>query len=122
MVVDAPVVVTPCCPGYGQRVHARFFRLWRLGQLAIGLAAIHLLSACPDPCTQLAQRICNCEPTTADRRACVEERVNNQRDKIELSDADKEFCADKLETCDCRAIDENDLEKCGFVPEDGSDT
>lgn len=65
----------------------------------------------------LAQRICNCEPTSADRRFCQQERITNQQGDVEISDADRAVCEEKLETCDCKAVDENDLEKCGFVPE-----
>lgn len=72
---------------------------------------------CQDPCVQLAQRICNCEPTTSDRRACQQERITNQQSKIEIDEADRDVCQAKLETCDCKALDENDLDKCGFVPE-----
>ncbi len=80
--------------------------------------------ACDDPCKTLAKRICNCEPTNVDRRACEQDRITNQegggpfqKSKIEITDADREVCAQKLETCDCQAVDQNDLEKCGFVRE-----
>jgi hypothetical protein len=85
------------------------------------LAACALLGTgllgCQDPCVQLANRICNCEPTPSDRRACQQERITNQQSKIELDDADRTVCQAKLETCTCDALDENDLEACGFVPE-----
>jgi hypothetical protein len=83
----------------------------------IATAAL-LGSACQDPCVALAKRICNCEPTPSDRRACEQERITNQQSKIVIDDADREVCEQKLETCTCDALDENDLEACGFVPEE----
>jgi hypothetical protein len=82
--------------------------------LVVGLVALG--GGCQDPCVALAERICNCEPTPTDRRACRQERITNQQSKIEVTDADREVCTAALDTCDCRALDENDLEKCGFVP------
>jgi len=35
----------------------------------------------------------------------------------DLDNADREFCAKKLDTCTCDALDVNDFDKCGFVPE-----
>jgi hypothetical protein len=76
---------------------------------------------CQDPCVELAQRICNCEATVAARRACVADRITSQQGSVDVSDADRELCAAKLDTCSCAALDENDLDACGFVPaDDGS--
>ena len=71
---------------------------------------------CPDPCVQLAERICNCEASELERRACRTERITNQS-SIESDDDDLEFCAKKLDTCDCAALDADDLDACGFVPD-----
>lgn len=75
---------------------------------------------CTDPCTQLAARICNCELTETERRSCRTDRITNQSGNVTIDDADKEFCAQKLETCDCAALDADDLDACGFV-NDASD-
>jgi hypothetical protein len=74
-------------------------------------------SSCTDPCVALAERICNCEPTLATRRACVQDRITNQQGRVEISDADREACSAALDTCTCAALDENDLGACGFTPE-----
>lgn len=108
-------------------VRRRFRPLWgRLGRLG-PLTALHVLVAtlalagagCTDPCVALAERICNCESTATLRRACIADRITNQQGRIETSDADKAFCTEKLDTCDCVAVDENNLEACGFVAESG---
>ncbi len=73
------------------------------------------VGACQDPCVALAERVCNCEPTLTDRRTCTIDRITNQQGRIETSDADKAFCSDKLDTCTCAALDENNLDACGFA-------
>jgi len=83
------------------------------------LFVVAALSACADPCVQLAERICNCEPTVATRRACLADRVTNQQGRIDVDDADRAFCAASLETCTCVALDVGDLGACGFAPEAG---
>ncbi len=70
---------------------------------------------CQDPCEALAQRICNCERTFIARRACVADRITNQQGQVVTDEADRDFCEAKLDTCSCAALDQNDLDACGFV-------
>lgn len=86
---------------------------------ATAVFAVALGVGCTDPCVVLAERICNCESTASGRRSCIADRITNQQGRVETSEADQAFCTDKLETCDCQAIDENNLEACGFVEENG---
>ncbi len=79
-----------------------------------------LASACDDPCTELARRICNCEPTSAARSICTTNRITNQQGRVVISEADKAFCSEKLDTCTCASMDENRLDECGFVDGDVS--
>lgn len=74
-------------------------------------------AACSDPCVVLAERICNCEPTIATRRACVADRITNQQGRVQITDADREACTAALETCTCLALDQNDLGACGMTPD-----
>ena len=37
-----------------------------------------------------------------------------------ISEADKAFCSEKLDTCTCASMDENRLDECGFVDGDVS--
>ena len=86
-------------------------------RLSLILAACFVVvtAACQDPCVALAERICSCEPTESDRRSCRNDRIVNQQSKVEISDADRDVCEQKLDTCSCNALDENDLDACGFV-------
>jgi hypothetical protein len=86
--------------------------------VAVGVAAVFGsgAGACQDPCVELAQRICNCESTALERRACISDRVTSQQGSVVVTDADREVCVAKLDTCSCAALDKNDLDACGFVP------
>ena len=76
-----------------------------------------VLAGCPDPCVVLAERICNCEATAGERRACIADRVTNQQSAITVDEADREFCSSKLDGCSCQALDNNDFAACGFANE-----
>ena len=73
-----------------------------------------------DPCVQLSNLVCDCEPTANVQIACRQER-ELQRSQRNEEDADPEICAAALETCSCAAMENNDWEACGmtrdFVPD-----
>jgi len=83
--------------------------------IVAAVVAVALGTGCQDPCVALAERICNCEATADQRRACIADRVTNQQGTVEVDDDDRDFCTDKLETCTCAALDQNDLASCGFA-------
>jgi hypothetical protein len=89
-------------------------RLVAVVSLVFGVVAA---AGCEDPCVTLATRICNCELTSAERTNCQTERIVNEQSSIKITDADRDVCVAKLQTCTCDALDNNDLDKCGFVPE-----
>jgi hypothetical protein len=86
----------------------------------IPLLAVLAATACQDPCVTLAEHICDCELTTGQRQACRTDRISNQQSSVTTTDADRQFCSEKLDTCTCDALDNNDLDACGFVPESTS--
>ncbi len=88
-----------------------------IAALAAVFGAVGTLSGCADPCVTLAERICNCEATANERRACITDRVTNQQSSVDVDDADRDFCTEKLDTCSCAALDNNDLAACGFANE-----
>ncbi len=83
------------------------------------LAIAGLGTGCQDPCVTLAERICNCEATANERRACITNRVTNQQGSVEVSEPDREFCQSVLDNgeCTCAALDNNNLAACGFAPD-----
>jgi hypothetical protein len=73
---------------------------------------------CDDPCRQLARRICRCEQKMIDRSNCESFRVNNRnRSSVEATEAQENFCIEKLDTCNCAALDRHETEACGFTRE-----
>ena len=53
-------------------------------------------------------------PSAADVAACRLDRITSQSGRITITDADREVCTAKLDTCTCAALDLNDLDACGF--------
>lgn len=92
-----------------------------MARLLLGWSLVLLmdLTGCTDPCVELAQRICNCEPTVTDRRNCAADRITNQQGTIVISDDDRSICTAALDTCTCAALDQNNLAACGFTPAGG---
>jgi hypothetical protein len=96
--------------------------------VSLVIAALASASACTDPCRQLADRICNCELTAAQRQTCRADRIDSQaNDPLRLgptSDtAEQDVCIAALETCTCAALDENKTELCGYTkPDPTADT
>lgn len=77
-------------------------------------------AACTDPCRQLADRICNCELTAAQRQTCRQDRIDTQsNDPLRLgpttTSEQQDACIAALETCTCAALDENKTELCGYT-------
>lgn len=87
----------------------------------LGVFTALLGSGCPDPCVTLAERICNCEATAAERRACITDRVTNQQSTVDVDVDDRDFCNAKLATCSCAALDQNNLAACGFANDTDAD-
>jgi hypothetical protein len=78
-----------------------------------GLIFIFSGASC-DPCVQLSNLVCDCEPTANVQIACRQER-ELQRSQRNEDDADPEICAAALQTCTCAAMENNDWEACGMT-------
>ncbi len=68
--------------------------------LALLLPPLALGAACGSACEDLATRICNCQPAGTLRDTCVQS-VKNQigNDATKPSEAQQQFCSDRLATC-----------------------
>jgi hypothetical protein len=78
-------------------------------------------AGCSDDCAALADVICQCEPSLAERESCrveLEAQQNNQ--PIGPSEAQLEACRAALDTCTCAGLDENRTDQCGFTRAAGS--
>jgi hypothetical protein len=88
---------------------------------ALVVIAALALAGCDDECGALADKICQCEPTLAERESCrVELEAQQSNQALPPSDEQKAVCAAALETCTCDALDENRTDLCGFTREPGA--
>jgi hypothetical protein len=69
--------------------------LARLAPLALGLLCA---VGCGSPCQDLADRICNCQPSGTLRDSC-KSSVKNQIDAAKPTSSDQSYCSDRLKTC-----------------------
>lgn len=73
-----------------------------------------LLSACDDPCVDLAKKICRCSETQTEQQACIQ-RVDADAAEREASADERERCADLLDACTCKALAQGELAACGLT-------
>ncbi len=93
-------------------------RVFFLSLLPLTLSLLSVGCVDPfNPCATLAERICQCEASVSARESCRQVRIEALRNKIEISDAEREQCWQELDTCDCEDLAENRVEECGFVLE-----
>ena len=92
-----------------------------LRPVVLSAGFLALSGASCDPCVQLTNSICDCEPTANAQIACRQER-ELQRSQRDESTADQEICARALETCTCAAMENNDWEACGMSRDTVPDT
>lgn len=67
-----------------------------------------------DPCQRLAYRICGCELTQSQQRACESDRIQQQQDNVAPTNEEAAVCVEALNTCTCDALDQNRTDLCGF--------
>ena len=87
----------------------------RVNLIALGALCLVLsfATACDDSCTALAEKICECEPNRASQLACEDSiAVSSNR---EVSTEEAEVCEQKLDTCNCAKLEDQDLQACGLA-------
>jgi hypothetical protein len=67
------------------------------------LALCAAASACKGSCRQLAEQLCNCASTQADRDAC-NQNVANEDGRIGPTSQDNATCAQLIPNCDCHLV------------------
>jgi len=70
--------------------------------LALGLAA--LSGGCKSACVSLAEKICLCQATQADRDSC-NSTASARSDQVRPSAADETTCAGLVDSCNCHELD-----------------
>lgn len=88
--------------------------LFAAGLLALGLGG---LTACTDPCLELARKLCECQDTQIARENCIRnaEAAYQQADQDALAQSQSQ-CADLVDGCDCNDLDtESGKQACGLA-------
>jgi hypothetical protein len=79
------------------------------------IALCGLALGCKSQCRQLSEKLCECQPTTADREACLR-KASNEEGRIQPTAENEETCAALLPGCDCKAIDTAEGKRaCGLA-------
>ncbi|MBN2497722.1 MAG: hypothetical protein JXR96_24220 [Deltaproteobacteria bacterium] len=71
---------------------------------------------CGSACRDLANKVCDCQPTRAKKERC-EIAVSVADDNLDASDAEEEACQQILDSgsCTCDAVLTGDLAACGLA-------
>lgn len=81
------------------------------------LAGLAVLSAgCGSACEDLANKICDCQPTRAKADRC-KINVDTATRNMDLSDEEEDRCQAILDSglCTCEALEQGDLASCGLA-------
>ena len=83
---------------------------------ALGLVLTLAASAgCNSPCTQLADNICNCQPTQNDRNSCNSQE-STRSDQVNPTSDQQATCSALLDKCDCNTLDTPEGKRaCGLA-------
>jgi hypothetical protein len=68
---------------------------------------------CDDACKALAAQICDCEPNRASQLSC--ENAIKASTNREVTVEEAEICEQKLDTCTCAKLEDQDLKACGLA-------
>jgi hypothetical protein len=89
-----------------------------LGDVLLRLSFLFVLAlgACADPCRQVAEVVCACEPDQSRERSCLSE-MEAARQAHPASDSDLQACEQiiELNQCDCEALALGQIEACGLA-------
>ncbi len=76
------------------------------------LILIISIYSCSEPCLDLANKICDCEPTADRRNTCKSIFIKNN--PISISDDEQNRCESLLKTCSCSQLDAGNYSACGL--------
>lgn len=61
------------------------------------------LSGCKGKCRELSEKLCECEPNTPLREACIS-RIAVEESRVGVTSEDEKVCAALVDKCDCRNL------------------
>lgn len=62
------------------------------------------LWGCKGSCRKLSEKLCDCQPNTVAKDACLQ-KVSNEASRETVSAQDEAACAKLMDSCDCHTID-----------------
>jgi len=97
---------------------AQSIKSGRILKLCFGVVVVVFCmgSSCLDPCKQLADKICCCQPAAAERQACTRQATIQEGQRTP-SNPQRLACNRYLTSCECRALQAGHLESCGLSRE-----
>jgi hypothetical protein len=81
--------------------------------LAILGIFVAIVVACSTPCDDLANQICNCQPTADKRANC--RRIFLAGNPVNISSERQNVCDQALQTCNCDELDAGNFAACGLA-------
>jgi hypothetical protein len=87
--------------------------IWLRFSLVLALLAGLGTSAvgCKDPCAELANKICDCEPDETQKQSCKD---RYKTDTVKPTDAEQDRCDKLNDSCSCNALACGDFAACGL--------
>jgi len=82
----------------------------------IGFLALSILiTGCGSACKDLANKVCDCQPTRSKKERC-EIAINAAARNMDLSDEEEDRCQAILDSdrCTCQALETGDFSACGL--------
>lgn len=78
-------------------------------------ATLSGLTACKGACRELSEKLCECAVNSVEQQSC-EQRAAQEEGRVEPTAEDEEVCEQRLEGCDCRAIETDEGKRaCGLA-------
>jgi hypothetical protein len=76
----------------------------------------YIVAACANDCKDLANKICDCQPTFSQQQRC-QDAVDAANENADLSDKQQDCCKALLDTCECDRLAAGDFAACGLTNE-----
>ena len=83
--------------------------------VAASVLALFALTGCKGNCRQLAEKLCDCQPNTSAKDACLEQ-VSSEESRVGTTAKDEQVCATLIDTCDCHTVNTAEGKRnCGLA-------
>jgi hypothetical protein len=82
---------------------------------AAAALALFALTGCKGSCRQLAEKLCDCQPNTTAKDACLQ-TVSSEESRVGTSAQNEQVCATLVDKCDCHTVNTTEGKRnCGLA-------